>query len=202
MARVRGVTRAGSPWVLIGSVGVGLALVLAACGSGTSTIPKAPSSGGPANSAAPTSPASPSPASVKPAAAEVDSCTAITRSEVAAAIGHAVRSPVRGRATVEGGVACVFYEPFVPVGTNPDVPVAGSVRVVLVRGADAKKFFDDYRSKVPAVSESGLGDEAFYDGSASLSVLKGTAYIRIAAVTGSAPLAVERVLARDALPRM
>jgi hypothetical protein len=94
-----------------------------------------------------------------------------------------------------------FYGPSVPVGTNPNVPVGDSVRVVLVTGPDAKKFFDDYRSKVHAVAVAGLGDEAFYDGYASLSVLKGDAYVRIAVGVAS-NLKPEEALARDALPRM
>jgi hypothetical protein len=79
-----------------------------------------------------------------------------------------VKPPVRGKATVEGGVACVFYGPDVPAGANPDVALPDSVRVVLVTGRKAKRFFDDYRSKVHAQSVTGLGDQAFYDGYASL----------------------------------
>ena len=100
--------------------------------------------------------------------------TVITRSEAGSALGQSVRAPVRGKATVEGGVAAVFYGPSVPVGTNPDVPVANSVRVVLVTGSKAQSWFDDYRSKVHAVPLAGLGDKAYYDGYASLSILKTT----------------------------
>lgn len=102
---------------------------------------------------------------------------------------------------MEGGVACVFYGPQVPPGTSPDVPVGDSVRVVLVTGPNAKKWFDDYRSKVSAKPISGLGDEAYYDGYASISVLKGDAYVRIAVGIAN-NLAPEETLARDALPRM
>jgi hypothetical protein len=31
---------------------------------------------------------------------------------------------VRGHATVEGGIACVFYGPDVPAGTSPNVRIA------------------------------------------------------------------------------
>jgi lipopolysaccharide export system protein LptA len=132
----------------------------------------------------------------------VDSCTAITQSEAGAALGQAARVPVRGKATVEGGIACVFYGPAVPAGADPDVPVPGSVRVVLVRGAQARSFFADYRGKVHAVAVPGLGDQAYYDGYASLSVLKGEAYIRIAVIGVRNVLDVEKMLAADALPRM
>jgi len=129
--------------------------------------------------------------------------TVITRAEASAALGQSVRPAVHGKATVEGGVAAVFYGPSVPVGTNPDVPVPNSVRVVLVTGPKALSWFDDYRGKVRAVALSGLGDKAYYDGYASVSVLKGDAYIRIA-VAGlrGISLAAEKKLAADALPRM
>jgi hypothetical protein len=132
----------------------------------------------------------------------VDSCTAITQSEASAALGQAVRVPVRGKATVEGGIACVFYGPSVPAGANPDIPVSGSVRVVLVRGAQARSFFADYRTKVHAEAVPGLGDQAYYDGYASLSVLKGEAYIRIAVIGVRNILGAEKMLAVGALPRM
>jgi hypothetical protein len=134
--------------------------------------------------------------------APVDSCTAITQSEASAALGQAVRVPVRGKATVEGGVACVFYGPSVPAGADPDIPVSASVRVVLVRGAQARSFFADYRGKVHAVAVPGLGDQAYFDGYASLSVLKGEAYIRIAVIGVRKVLDAEKMLAADALPRM
>ena len=43
---------------------------------------------------------------------------------------------------------------------------------------------------------------AFYDGFASLSVLKGDAYLRIAVAVISGSLDAEKTLAADALPRM
>ena len=109
-----------------------------------------------------------------------------------------MRAPVLGKATVEGGVAAVFYGPSVPTGTNPDVPVPNSVRVVLVRGSDAHTWFNDYRGKVHAISLTGLGDQAYYDGYASVRVLKGDAYVRIAVASPRGILlASEKKLAAD-----
>jgi hypothetical protein len=170
------------------------------CGSSaaTTTAP-ATTTGSTATSAAATAP----PASTTTAAiAGVDSCTVTTQSEAGAALGQTVKAPVRGRATVEGGVACVFYGPNAPPGASPDVPVSDSVRVVLVTGTDALSFFNDYRSKVHAQPISGLGDQAYFDGVASLSVLKGAAYVRIAVIGVSNVLGAEETLAKDALPRM
>jgi hypothetical protein len=131
-----------------------------------------------------------------------DSCTAITLAEAGKALGQAVRPPVRGHAFVEGGVACVFYGPNAPAGVSADVPLSDTVRVVLVRGARASAYFNDYRSKVAAQPVAGLGDRAYYDGYASLSVLKGSAYIRIAVIGVPDVLSAEKTLAADALPRM
>ena len=112
-----------------------------------------------------------------------------------------MKPPLLGKATVEGGVACVYYGPHVPAGVSPDIPVGDTVRVVLVTGPNAKKWFDGYRSKVNAQAIPGLGDSAYYDGYASISVLKGDAYVRIAVgIVNNLP--AEETLARDALPRM
>jgi hypothetical protein len=131
-----------------------------------------------------------------------NSCSIVTRSQAGAALGQSVKPPVRGRATVEGGVACVFYGLHAPKGASADVPVIDSVRVVLVSGAKAKVYFDDYRSKVHAQRISGLGDQAYYDGYASLSVLKGKYYVRIAVIGVKNVLAAEKTLAVDALHRL
>lgn len=132
-----------------------------------------------------------------------NSCSIITRSQAGAALGgESVKAPVRGRATVEGGVACVFYGPHAPKGANADVPVNDSVRVVLVSGPKAKAYFNDYRSKVHAQRISGLGNQAYYDGYASLSVLKGKYYVRIAVIGVRNVLAAEKTLAVDALRRL
>lgn len=188
-----------------------VAAVLLTCfaiaGCGTSSAP-APQTSPPAGSATTGSGSSSAPPSTAAApsgssANGADSMTILTQAEVSAAIGQTVKPPVQGKATVEGGVAAVFYGPSAPAGADPDVPVPDSVRVVLVRGPNAKMWYDDYRKKVRAVAVPGLGDEAYYDGYASLSVLKGDAYIRIA-VAGprGIDLAAEKKLAADALPRM
>jgi hypothetical protein len=136
------------------------------------------------------------------AAPNADSCTVVTQAEAGSALNQVVRPPVRGRATVEGGVACVFYGPSVPEGANPDVPVLNSVRVVLVSGSQGKTFFDDYRTKVPAQAIAGLGDQAYFDGSKSVSVLKGSNYLRVAVIGVVDILGAEERLAAAALPRM
>jgi lipopolysaccharide export system protein LptA len=134
--------------------------------------------------------------------AKADSCAAITQAEAGAALGRAVKPPVHGKASVEGGVVCVFYGPSVAAGTDPDVPVGDSVRVVLVKGPQAEAFFADYRKKVRPQAVTGLGDQAFYDGYASLSVLKGDAYVRIAVIGVRDVLGAEKMLAADAIQRM
>lgn len=113
-----------------------------------------------------------------------------------------MKPPVEGRATVEGGIAAVFYGPDAPAGANPDVPVTDSVRVVLVTGPKALKYFNDYRSKVSAQPIAGLGDKAYYDGYASLSVLKGDEYLRVAVIGVKSVLQAEERLAAGAVPRM
>jgi hypothetical protein len=181
----------------LAAVAVTAALVpLAGCGSAaTSTATTTVPASGPTASRAAAA------ATTAPAVAATDSCGVITQAEAGAALGQPVRAPVRGKATVEGGVACVYYGPDVPAGTDPDIPVADSVRVVLVTGRKAARYFTDYRSKVAARAISGLGDQAYYDGYASISVLKGDAYVRIA-VGVVHNLSPEEKLAADALPRM
>jgi lipopolysaccharide export system protein LptA len=132
-----------------------------------------------------------------------DSCSVVKLSDVSTALGETVQPGVTGKATVEGGVACVFYGPKAPAGASADVPVVDSVRVVLVTGANGTKWFNDYKTKVPAVAISGLGDQAYYDGSASVSVLKGSSYLRISVIkTTGTDEAAERTLAATALPNM
>ena len=133
----------------------------------------------------------------------LDSCSVVTQAEVEAAFGAPVQPGARGKATVEGGVACVYYGVGVPAGTNPDVAIANSVRVVLVTGTDATTWFNDYQSKVKPVAIAGLGDQAYWDGGASVSVLKGTSYLRVAVVPTTGPSeAGEKQLATAALTRM
>ena len=126
---------------------------------------------------------------------------------------HSIRSRRRARTGSEaarrgtrhcrgGGIAAVFYGSDAPAGANPDVPVADSVRVVLVTGPNALKYFNDYRSKVAALPIAGLGDKAYYDGYASLSVLKGDEYLRVAVIGVKHVLQAEERLAAGAVPRM
>ena len=170
--------------------------VIAGCSSkAPATSPQPPA--GSASGVAASSPA----ASASSRAAAPDSCGVITSAQASAALGQPVKPPRRGKATVEGGVACVFYGPDAPPSVSPDVPVADTVRVVLVTGPNARKWFEDYRGKVKAQPISGLGDQAYYDGYASVSVLKGDAYVRIAVgiVNNLGP---EKMLARDAVAKM
>jgi hypothetical protein len=75
--------------------------------------------------------------------------------------------------------------------------------VVLVTGADGTKWFNDYKGKVPAVALTGLGDQGYYDGSASVSVLKGSSYLRISVIKSTGPdEAAEQTSAATAVPKM
>jgi hypothetical protein len=132
------------------------------------------------------------------------SCSVVTQSEAASALGTSVSTGVLGNATVEGGFACVFYGPSAPTPRTPNVAQADTVRVAVVKGANALKYFDDYKSKVPARLITGYGDQAFYDGYASLSILKGSYYARIAVSPADAPpsLSAEEQLATAILPKL
>jgi hypothetical protein len=74
--------------------------------------------------------------------------------------------------------------------------------VVLVSGTSALKYFNDYRGKVKAQAIAGLGDKAYWDGYASLSVLRGDEYLRVAVIGVKNILGTEEKLAAAALPRM
>jgi len=163
-------------------VAVAIGVVTAACGNGSATTPPPSPPGYPAGKAT--------------------SCTVISSAEASAALGQDVKGPVRGKAVVEGGVACVFNGPGVPPGADPDIPQADTVRVVLVTGQKARLYFDDYRGRVHAQPISGLGDAAYYDGFGSVSVLKGNAYVRVAAVGIANNLRADKALAASALARM
>jgi lipopolysaccharide export system protein LptA len=65
-------------------------------------------------------------------------------------------------------------------------------------------WYNDYRSKVKAQSLTGYGDQAYYDGYASLSVLKGDYYLRIAVSPARAApsLSDEKELATAVLPKL
>jgi hypothetical protein len=188
--------------VLISAMAGCAAILLAACASSSSSssVPS-PSSSPPATG--PTA----APAPPVPAAAAVgnfDSCSVVTSAEAASALGQAVTSGVLGKATIEGGLACVFYGPSAPTPRDPNVSQADSVRVVVVRGPKALTWYQDYKSKVSAQPESGYGDQAYYDGYASLSILKGDYYLRVAVIPAGAPpsLTAEEQLARAILPKL
>jgi hypothetical protein len=124
----------------------------------------------------------------------------------ASAIGQPVTPGILGNATVEGGFACVFYGPSAPTPATPNVAQPDSVLVVLVKGSHALTWYNDYKSSpvVRAKPITGYGDQAYYDGYASLSVLKGDRYLRIAVVPAHAPasLSDEEKLAAAILPKL
>ena len=173
------------------------AIVLAACGSSASKS---------ADAVLATSAPAPDSARVTTAAAtgSFNSCSVVTQAEAASAIGQAVTPGVLGHATVEGGLACVFYGPSAPAHPNPDVAQPDSVRVAVVTGPDALTWYNDYKSKVSARLVTGYGDKAYYDGYASLSVLEGNYYLRIAVSPAGAPpsLPDEEQLAAAILPKL
>jgi hypothetical protein len=122
------------------------------------------------------------------AAGNFNSCSLVTQADAANAIGEAVTPGTLGHATVEGGLACVFYGSSAPSPRNPDVAQPDSVRVVIVKGHDALTWYNDYKSKVNAQPVAGYGDKAYFDGVASFNVLDGDYYIRIAvSPAGAAP---------------
>jgi len=136
--------------------------------------------------------------------ANFNSCSVVTQPEAAAALGSSVTPGMLGTATVEGGLACVFYGPSAPSPHTPNTAQPDSVRVVVVKGTDALKWYGDYKSKVPAQPVTGYGIQAFYDGFASFSVLKGNCYLRIAVAPALAPpsLSAEEQLATAILPKL
>jgi hypothetical protein len=176
------------------------AILLAACGSSSATS----TSTAPATSETATSVLTSTPTTSAATTGNFDSCSVVTRAEAASAIGQAVTAGVLGHATVEGGLACVFYGPSAPTPANPDVAQPDSVRVVVVKGPDALTWYDNYKSKVSAQPVTGYGDQAYYDGYASLSVLKGDYYLRIAVSPAGAPpsLSDEEQLAAAILPKL
>jgi hypothetical protein len=138
--------------------------------------------------------------------AHFNSCSVVTQAEAASAIGESVSAGVIGNATVEGGLACVFYGPSAPSPHTPNVAQADTVRVVVVEGSDALTWYNAYRATVSATAQTitGYGDQAYYDGYASLSVLKGDYYLRVAVVpAGAAPsLTDEEQFASAILPKL
>jgi hypothetical protein len=136
--------------------------------------------------------------------ANFNSCSVVTQAEAASALGSSATAGVLGNATVEGGYACVFYGPSATSPTTPNVAQPDSVRVVVVKGSDAATWYNDYKSKVSPQAVSGYGTQAFYDGYASFSVLKGDYYVRVAVAPLGAPpsLAAEEMLAAAVLAKL
>jgi hypothetical protein len=184
------------------------AVVMAGCssspatssGTTASTSPSVttPSASNTSTSAAPTT--------TSGSTANFNSCSVVTQAEAASAIGQSVTPGVLGTATVEGGLACVFYGPSAPSPTTPDTAQIDSVRVVVVKGSDALTWYNNYKASpaVHAQPVSGYGDQAYFDGIASLSVMKGAYYLRVAVAPSGAPpsLAAEQQLAAAILPNL
>jgi hypothetical protein len=187
----------------ISVIACGAAFLLAGCSSPSTPASPATTSSSSAPAISPAAATSPS-ASAPAAGSKFDSCSVVTQAEAASAIGAAVTAGILGKATVEGGLACVFYGPSAPTPRDPDVAQADSVRVVVVYGPKALTWYQDYKSKVSAQPVTGFGDQAYYDGYASLSVLKGAYYLRIAVAPAGAPpsLSAEEQLASAILPKL
>jgi hypothetical protein len=184
------------------------AMVLAGCSSSPATSSATTASTSPSvttPSASNTS-TSAAPTTTSASTANFNSCSVVTQAEAASAIGQSVTPGVLGTATVEGGLACVFYGPSAPSPTTPDTAQIDSVRVVVVKGSDTLTWYNSYKASpaVHAQPVSGYGDQAYFDGYASLSVMKGAYYLRVAVAPGGAPpsLATEQQLAAAILPNL
>ncbi len=186
------------------AVAVPTAALLAACSSSPSSLPPSTTAAPTTSTTASSSTTSPASTTTAASTANFNSCSEVTQAEAASAIGTSVTPGVLGNATVEGGLACVFYGPSAPTPTTPNVSQADSVRVVVVEGSDALTWYNDYKSKVSAQPISGYGDQAYYDGYASLSVLKGNYYLRVAVAPAGTPpsLTDEKQLATAILPKL
>jgi hypothetical protein len=179
---------------------VAVASVVAACGSSSPS----PTTTAPVTHTQTYTQPSPATTTATTASGPFNSCSVVTQADAASALGASVTTGVLGNATVEGGKACVFYGASSPLPHTPNVAQADSVRVVVVEGSDATKWYDNYKAGVPAQAVSGYGDQAYYDGIASFNVLKGDTYVRIAVVPeGAAPsLSSEEKLAAAMLPSL
>jgi hypothetical protein len=187
-------------------VAVTAAILLTACSSSSSTSPSTAPTTTTSSSATSSSSTTASSTTTSATTANFNSCSVVTQAEAASAIGQSVTPGVLGNATVEGGLACVFYGPSSPAPTTPNVGQPDTVRVVVVKGSDALTWYNNYKSspQVHAQPVTGYGDQAFYDGAASLSVLKGNTYLRVAvSPAGAAPsLSDEEQLATAILPKL
>ena len=182
-------------------------VVLAACSSSPSTSSTTVTTTRPtATSASTSSTVAASTTTSSATTANFNSCSVVTQAEAASALGQSVTPGVLGNATVEGGLACVFYGPSSPSPTTPNVGQPDTVRVVVVKGPNALTWYNNYKSspEVHAQAISGYGDQAFYDGYASLSVLKGDSYLRVAVAPSGTPpsLSDEEQLATAILPKL
>lgn len=193
-------------------VGIGVAVAAASALAACSSSPATSSSTTGSTGAATTAPAgsststSAAPTTTSASTANFNSCSVVTQAQAASALGTSVTPGVLGTATVEGGLACVFYGPSAPSPTTPDTAQIDSVRVVVVKGTDVLTWYNNYMSspQVHAQPVSGLGDQAYYDGYASLSVMKGAYYLRVAVAPSGAPpsLTTEESLATAILPNL
>jgi hypothetical protein len=187
-------------------VAVTVAILLTACSSSSSTSPSTAPTTSASSATTTSSSTTASSTTTSATTANFNSCSVVTQAEAASAIGQSVTPGVLGNATVEGGLACVFYGPSSPAPTTPNVAQPDTVRVVVVKGSDALTWYNNYKSspQVHAQPITGYGDQAFYDGAASLSVLKGNTYLRVAVVpAGAAPsLSAEEQLATAILPKL
>ena len=196
------------PGVLGIAIAMSAAMALAAC----SSSPAISSSTTASTGAATTTPAGSNPSTSAPttttsaSTANFNSCSVVTPAQAASALGTSVTPGVLGTATVEGGLACVFYGPSAPSPTTPNTSQIDSVRVVVVKGSNALTWYNDYKANpsVHAQPVSGYGDQAYYDGFASLSVMKGAYYLRVAVAPSAAPpsLTAEESLATAILPNL
>ena len=115
----------------------GIALAVVAAASAACSSSSSPPTSGTSPSGVATTP---TPTTAK--AANFNSCSVVTQSDASSAIGESMSSGVLGHATVEGGLACVFYGPSAPKPHDPDVAQPDSVRVVVVKGPNALKWYD------------------------------------------------------------
>ena len=183
------------------------AILLAACSSSPSTSSSTqPTTSSSTTGASTSSTAAATTTTSSASTANFNSCSVVTQAEAASALGQSVTPGVLGNATVEGGLACVFYGPSSPTPTTPNVAQPDTVRVVVVKGPNALTWYNSYKSspQVHAQSVTGYGDQAFYDGYASLSVLKGGSYLRVAVAPAGTPpsLSAEEQLASSILAKL
>lgn len=188
------------PGVVAIAATVPAAILLVACSSPPSRPSKATS---PASTSASTTSSSVVATTVTTTAfGNFNSCSVVTQAEAAKAIGESVTPGVPGTASVEGGIACVFYGPSAPTPTNPNLAQADSVRVMVMQGSEALTWYNDFKP-VSAQPIAGYGEQGYYDGT-NLNILKGGLYLRISVTPGTGPpnLSDEEQLATVILPEL